>query len=77
MFAAYNAAEIKRYLPLDFDDFSWKPIYNADNYVMYAVSKYYSQKCNKVFDEASSQDDAAKERHPPPNPFPNFQGARF
>ena len=69
----YNAAEVRRYLPTDYDDFSWKPIYNADNYVMYALSKYYSQKCGRVFKEAPSEQDAAKARILPPDPFPNVK----
>ncbi|KIW27740.1 uncharacterized protein PV07_07450 [Cladophialophora immunda] len=69
-YGPYNAAEIKRYLPRDHQYLQWKPTYNADNYVCYALSKYYSRVCGRPFAEAPSADAAWPSREPPSNPFP-------
>ncbi|KIW89618.1 uncharacterized protein Z519_09774 [Cladophialophora bantiana CBS 173.52] len=69
-YGPYNSAEIKRFLPRDHSYFEWKPTYNADNYVSYAVSQYYSRVCGRKFGEAPSEKAAYPNRHPPSNPFP-------
>ncbi|OAP65629.1 hypothetical protein AYL99_01601 [Fonsecaea erecta] len=68
-YGPYNAAEIKRFLPRDQSYIEWRPVDNADNYVSYAVSQYYSIVCGRAFGEAPSEDAAWPAREPPSNPF--------
>ncbi|KAH0846026.1 hypothetical protein FOPE_12043 [Fonsecaea pedrosoi] len=68
-YGTYNSAEIKRYHPRDQDWLEWLPIYNADNYASYAVSKYYARTCMRVFGETPSEAAAWPERPPAPDPF--------
>jgi len=69
-YGPYNSAEIKNFLPRDHGDLVWKPVYNADNYISYALNKYYSSVCGRTFGETPSEDASWPARQPPPNPFP-------
>jgi len=53
---------------LETDSLSSKTLQNVDNYIYYAVSKYWSFKCNKLFGPATSQDDSVRYRERPSRP---------
>ena len=70
-YGPWDAMQINRQSPADPRGLHWKGIYNAYNYIWYAVSKYFSRKCSRKFEECPSDEDSWRDRWAPVYPFPN------
>lgn len=68
-YGPYNAKWINDNTPTDQFNQGWLPIYNADNYMWYAISAFFTQKCGKEFAAAPNADSAYPFRELPQWPF--------
>lgn len=68
-YGPYNAAWLREKTPTDQYNQVWLPIFNADNYMWYALSSFFSKRCGTVYEAAPNQKSAYPFRPPPQWPF--------
>ena len=75
-YGAFNTRRLNELEPTDKEGLKWRGIYNADNYLFYALSSYYSRKCNLDFRKCPDEDAAYPGGRYPIWPFDSPQPTR-
>ena len=68
-YGGWNALQINKLKPLNKDRVKYKGIYNPDNYVAYASSRYFSNICGREFKAPADATGYNKDRPRPQYPF--------